>query len=198
MSEQRLEFQDRIARMSADKNAHRNSNGKIKQNYKANLGYAMTFVWAFLSGVASVILVRLVVHHMVGPVAIEDLSLAELAMNAVFAGVIILAIRMATKLNGKEHLTCQAAGLMVAFTGFHNLSHWAPEPMAALFTPEFVVQTQAITYPNTLKYRGMTFYFGPKPDQKVLSNGGQAHERRHNKTGTDFTPRGGGAFVSRL
>ncbi len=198
MSGQRADFQDRIARMSSDHHARAGGNGTaIKQNYRANLSYAMSFVWAFLSGMASVLAVRLVVHHMLGGAAIEDLSLGELAMNALFAGIIILGIRMVTKLDGKEHLTCQAFGLLVAFTGFHNLSHWTPGLMSVVYSPEFVAETQARTYPNTLIYRGMTFYFGPKPGDTVFGQG-VASDQRRDKARTNFTTRGGGAFVSGL
>lgn len=195
MSYQRTDFQDRVARMSAEHQAARPSK-KIKQDYKANTGYALSFVWAFLTGILSVFLVRLVIHHMMGGAAIEDLSFGELLMNAVFAGVIILAIRMATKLNGKEHLMCQTTGLLVAFTGFHNLSHWAPAPMSLVFSQEFVAETQGRTYANTLIYRGIVFYFGPKPGQSLFGEG--ARDDRRGTSGTDFTPRGGNAFVSRL
>ncbi|UZD92137.1 hypothetical protein [Cognatishimia activa] len=166
MSLQQTEFQERMARLNAQKQSHPKK--AIKTNYIENFGYVFSFVLAFLSGILSVILVRLVSHHMMGAAAIEDLTIGQIAINALVALGTIFAIRTALSIKSKQHLTCQIVGLWVAFMGFHNLSHWFPHPMSVIYTPEFVDHEQSRAAPNSLLFRGVPIYFGEAPEENAF------------------------------
>lgn len=124
-----------------------------------NLGYVGSLVGAFVLGLAAVFAARYILFHIAeGSHDQAPTELDMIVMGAVSIGAVFL-IGQVFQMKSAEHRGLQAAGVIVAICMFHNLSHWAPRPMAMAFSPEYVAVVQGRTPANSVWYRGFYFVF---------------------------------------
>lgn len=161
---QQAGFQDRVARLQqvqAEVSAARPApqRDSVWQNAK----YPLSFVAALLVGIAATMLGRYCQFHMLGLPAQAENPDIQMVMDNVFAGVIALVIRLSTNFSTNEHMMFKMVGVWVVILGFHNLSHWSPETMSLLFSPQYVREVTASTWPDTIIFRDAVFAFGRTP-----------------------------------
>ncbi|MDA7428834.1 hypothetical protein PGB28_10210 [Primorskyibacter aestuariivivens] len=130
--------------------------------------HALSYVWAFLLGVLSILLSRYTVYHLHGlpnevpkqfAGMVGDIAMADLIMgvDVAIGGFILVAFALAFNLATREHMFCKFVGLWVATTMMHNLVHMYPEQWTTLFSWEWVDWVRSTTDPNSILFRGMSF-----------------------------------------
>lgn len=91
-----------------------------------------------------------------GQLPLENADL-EMAVLGGIGLALSLAMAQLVRLTSKEHKALQVAGVFAMICGFHNLAHWTPGPMSALFSPAWVQQYQDEAPPNSARFRGLYF-----------------------------------------
>lgn len=134
-----------------------------------NLVYPATLLGAFVLGMFAVALghyARFVVTS--GPREMPDATLEMLLAGSV--GICIaFALAQMFRLTSKEHKAMQGAGVFLMVCTFHNLSHWAPAAMGAVFSADYVAAVTTDTGPNTFRFRGAEFVLFQTGDTAAAS-----------------------------
>src|SRR5690606_29588990 len=114
---------------------------------------------AFLLGILAVGLGRYIRFHLADGTAGDQTADTDLLITAGFGMAASFVLAQIFRLSSKEHVALQGIGVFVAICTFHNLFHWAPNPMPAAFSPGYVAEMQEIAPANTAIFRGMVFAF---------------------------------------
>ncbi len=165
---QQDEFQERLGRILAQEQrtgAPSSDYGRTTprkpvpagQEMAVNLRYPLSLAGAFLIGILAVGAVRYIRFHIAGGAAGDQTTDLDLMVTLGCGMAVSLVLALAFRLSSKEHIGLQGIGVLVAVCTFHNLFHWAPEPMAAVFSPGYVAEIQEIAPANTAVFRGMVF-----------------------------------------
>lgn len=123
----------------------------------ANALYPLSLAGAFLLGLLAVGLGRYIRFHLADGAAGDQTSDMDLLITVGFGMAASFVLAQMFRLSSKEHVGLQGVGVMVAVCTFHNLFHWAPGPMAAVFSPGYVAEMQDLAPANTAVFRGMVF-----------------------------------------
>jgi hypothetical protein len=131
---------------------------KAPPTMRENLRYPLSFVWAFLIGGLSVVVARLVRATFAedGGLAGVDPDFAMM-MDGGIGLAVGFAVRMLFRLNAKELVLAQGAGIALMIATMHNFVHTAPGLWATAFSQGWVDEVLVTTEPNTLLFRGVTF-----------------------------------------
>lgn len=124
-----------------------------------NALYPLSLAGAFLLGFVAVLVGRYVRFHVVAAPAEGHGSDLDLLVTGGIALAASFVLAQVFRLSSKEHAGLQATGVVVALAVFHNLFHWLPGPMAAVFSPDYTAQMQAVAPANTAVFRGMVLAF---------------------------------------
>lgn len=165
---QQDEFQERLGRILAQEQrtgAPSSDYGRTTprkpvpagQEIAVNLLYPLSLAGAFLLGILAVGLGRYIRFHIAGGAAGDQTTDLDLIITIGLGMAVSFVLAQAFRLSSKEHVGLQGIGVLVAACTFHNLFHWAPGPMAAVFSPGYVVEMQEIAPANTAVFRGMVF-----------------------------------------
>ncbi len=122
-----------------------------------NLAYPLSLAGAFVLGLLSVVLARYIRFHLADGAAGEQTTDIDLAITAGLGMAASFVLAQVFRLSSKEHTGLQAVGVFIGICTFHNLAHWAPAPMATVFSPEYVAALTETTPPNSAIFRGMVF-----------------------------------------
>ncbi|NGM45151.1 hypothetical protein G5B31_06325 [Rhodobacter sp. SGA-6-6] len=122
-----------------------------------NALYPLSLAGAFLLGLLAVGLGRYIRFHLADGAAGDQTSDMDLLITVGFGMAASFVLAQMFRLSSKEHVGLQGIGVMVAVCTFHNLFHWAPGPMAAVFSPGYVAEMQDLAPANTAVFRGMVF-----------------------------------------
>ena len=167
MSDGQEAFQARLSNLGAahqarqyEQTAARDSQ-RQKPQWIENLGYPASLAGAFVLGLLSVFIARYVTSH-INDGATEDPDLTLLMDGAVAFGVVFI-LRTALHMTSKEHILCKTVGIWVSLTMMHNLVHAYPGAFAVVYTPKWVEYVTTATEPNSIFFRGQSFYFGDGP-----------------------------------
>ena len=154
-------FQERVARLRAAETARMDAQPRVPDgSLRENARYPLSFVAAFAAGVLVAVLGRYCQFHMLGLPAQAENPDMQLVMDNVFAGLVAVVIRLSFDFATREHMLAKMAGVWLVIVTFHNLPHWAPAPMGALFSEAYVQQVRGQTDGNSILFRGMEFPFG--------------------------------------
>lgn len=130
-----------------------------------NLLYPLSLAGAFLLGLLAVGLGRYIRFHLADGAAGDQTADTDLMITAGLGLAVSFVLAQLFRLSSKEHVALQGIGVLAALCTFHNLFHWAPEPMAQVFSPGYVAEMQEMAPANTAVFRGMVFTFAdPAPD----------------------------------
>lgn len=124
-----------------------------------NLLYPLSLAGAFLLGLLAVGLGRYIRFHLADGAAGDQTADTDLMITAGLGLAVSFVLAQLFRLSSKEHVALQGIGVFVALCTFHNLFHWAPEPMAAVFSPGYVAEIQEMAPANSAAFRGMIFTF---------------------------------------
>lgn len=122
-----------------------------------NLGYPMSIVGAFLLGVLAVFASNYAMFHLFGADGGLEDPLFTMVGNGVLAAGLSFVLRNAMKFEGKEFATANTAGIILMVASIHNLFHFAPEPMAVVYSAEHVAMMVDTSVPYSLNYGGDYF-----------------------------------------
>ncbi len=129
-------------------------------DWRENIRYPLAFVRAFLIGAFAVFVSRYARFHLAdGSLVGEDADLVML-IDGFIATAAAFAIKEVFRIKGREFAPAQTAGVVMMVVSMHNLAHWAPTPMALIFSPEWVAEVQVYTLPNSILFRGVSFVIG--------------------------------------
>lgn len=157
-----------------------------RREVAGNLVYPASLAGAFLLGMFAVAFghyVRFVVTS--GQGELPDATL-EMLLASVIGICIAFALAQMFRLTSKEHKGMQSAGVFLMVCTFHNLSHWTPAAMGAVFSAEYVAGVTVMTRPDTFRFRGVDFVLfetgetapaaagceGAKPEVRRIGLGG--------------------------
>lgn len=124
-----------------------------------NLLYPLSLAAAFLIGILAVGLGRYIRFHLADGTAGDQTTDLDLLITAGFGMAASFVLAQMFRLSSKQHVALQGIGVFVAICTFHNLFHWVPDPMAAVFSPAYVAEMQEAAPANTAIFRGMVFAF---------------------------------------
>ncbi len=124
-----------------------------------NLLYPLSLAGAFLLGLLAVGLGRYIRFHLADGAAGDQTADLDLMITAGFGLTASFVLAQVFRLSSKEHVALQGIGVFVALCTFHNLFHWAPEPMATVFSPGYVAEMQEMAPANSAVFRGMVLAF---------------------------------------
>ena len=127
----------------------------------ANALYPLSLAGAFLLGILAVGLGRYIRFHLADGATGDQADDIDLLITAGFGMAASFVLAQMFRLSSPAHLSLQGIGVFVAICTFHNLFHWAPGPMAAVFSPGYVAGMQEMAPANTLAFRGMVFELSP-------------------------------------
>lgn len=136
----------------------------------ANALYPLSLAGAFLLGLLAVGLGRYIRFHLADGAAGDQTSDMDLLITVGFGMAASFVLAQMFRLSSKEHVGLQGIGVMVAVCTFHNLFHWAPGPMAAVFSPGYVAEMQQMAPANTAVFRSMVFNLvepPPAPEEEA-------------------------------
>lgn len=122
-----------------------------------NAAYPLSLIGAFVLGLVAVALsfyARFQV--MQGEVHLDDPGL-EMALSGGLGIALSFVLAQMFRLTSKEHKGMQSAGVFVMVCALHNLAHWAPGPMAVVFSSEWVQRVQTDSPPNSARLGGGYF-----------------------------------------
>ena len=172
---QQDEFQERLGRIVAQgqrTGAPMSDYGRTtprkpvstRNDLAVNLLYPLSLAGAFLLGILAVGLGHYARFQIADGAAGGQTTDVDLMITLGLGFAISLVLGQAFRLSSKEHIGLQGIGVFVAVCTFHNLFHWAPGPMAAVFSPAHVAAMQEIAPANTAAFRGMVFNLAePEP-----------------------------------
>lgn len=119
--------------------------------------YPLSLILAAALGVVAVIAVRLAFFHLMDASPAEQITAKDIALTAGLGFAAAFVAAQWIGLSSKLQTLGLLAGLAVALTGFHNLFHWAPSPMASAFSPEYASGIIAMAGPNTAHLAGEVY-----------------------------------------
>jgi hypothetical protein len=131
-----------------------------KREVAGNMLYPASLVAAFVIGMIAVAIGNYARFHLAGaqsPLPDADL---EMALTGFVGLCVSFALSQMFRITSKSHKAMQGAGVFLMVCTFHNLAFWAPKPMAALFSPLYVLQTAFAAEPNSFLFRGVYIPIG--------------------------------------
>jgi hypothetical protein len=124
----------------------------------SNALYPLSLVGAFGLGMVAVAIGRYARFQLwAGRDALSDDADMEMAISFGVGILLSFVLAQMFRITSKEHKGLQAIGVFVMVCAFHNFAHWAPGPMSALFSPQWVATVQTESPPNSAKFRGLYF-----------------------------------------
>lgn len=161
------DFQARLERMGAAQHVRppepeRTPGTKVKRKearpeWVENVAYTGSFVGAFFLGLLSILIARYVQFHMMGVPDPNGDADMQMMVDAGVAFMVVWFFRMLFDMKSHQHIVCKTAGLWVALCTMHNLVHLYPNVWATVFSQEWVNMTRAMSEPNSILFRGMSF-----------------------------------------
>ena len=122
-----------------------------------NAVYPLSLIGAFGLGLLAVALGYYARFQlMAGQAELDDADL-EMALSGVIGIALSFVLAQMFRLTSKEHKAMQSAGVFAMVCAFHNFAFWAPGPMTALFSPDYVARIQVTAPPNSARFRGAYF-----------------------------------------
>lgn len=124
---------------------------------RENLAYPLSIVGACLIGMFAVFAARYARFHIFGGSMVgEDADIAMLMDGALAFGVGFI-FRSFFSFESQEYITAKMVGIAAMIAVMHNFVHWAPGLFSGLFSPDYVEMTLAMTEPNSILFRGVSF-----------------------------------------
>ncbi|MBD3679334.1 MAG: hypothetical protein HUJ27_13180 [Rhodobacteraceae bacterium] len=178
--DQRLEFQQRLKRVSAETDEQdfldrsavvdtdelllqpRRPNPNVKlYDWRENIWYPLSFVWVFLGGLVAAWASRYVIYHLFWHEQVVEAFRSGVFLNTVvspyiFSKEIALAFGMSymvksmLDVEGRPYLVAQAAGIWVGAGTMHNLVHLYPDLFAMIYSREWIMMVLFGTEPNSV------------------------------------------------
>lgn len=134
--------------------------------WRENIRYPLKIAGAFLFGMLAVFVARYVRFHMNGGALTGEDADLMMMLDAGMALGVGFALTQIFRLEGKEYKTAQAFGVAAMVATMHNAVHWAPNPFAAVFSPQWVSDVQEFTEPNSILFRGVSFMLTPGEESR--------------------------------
>lgn len=154
-------FQDRLQRISQAqqlREAKQPARPGRARRFLANTVYPLSFLVASASGLIAVFAARYLRFHLVGDQSGGAVS--GTAMDIVVSIIACWAVKQMFSLDAPEFKAAQAAGIFALAFSFHNLAHWQPDMMEALFSEDWVTQQQQYAPANSISLAGLVVAFG--------------------------------------
>lgn len=124
----------------------------------SNALYPLSLAGAFLLGMFAVAVGRYARFQLwAGRETLSDDADVEMAISFGVGIMLSFVLAQLFRITSKEHKGLQAMGVFAMVCAFHNFAHWAPGPMSALFSPQWVAAVQTEAPPNSAKFRGVYF-----------------------------------------
>jgi len=157
-------FQNRIERL-AEKHAPAaaaRAQVQVIPHWSENFMYPLSLIGAALVGMLAVVLSRYVRFHLLGgSLAGDDADIAMLMDGALAAGCSFLLFTV-LRFGGAAHKAAQTFGIAAMILVMHNFVHWMPKAFDLTFSPKWTSEVIAMTEPNSLLFRGVSFALAPE------------------------------------
>ena len=121
-----------------------------------NALYPLSIVGAFAIGLLSVAFGKYARFHVAKGYSLEDPDL-DMLLTLGLGLLLSFVLSQMFRLTSVEYKAAQSAGVFAMVCVFHNFAHWAPGPMAVLFSSDHVAAIQSEAAPNSVFFRG--YYF---------------------------------------
>ncbi|AZQ68859.1 hypothetical protein EF888_18025 [Silicimonas algicola] len=157
-------FQNRIERL-AEKHAPAaaaRAQVQVIPHWSENFMYPLSLIGAALVGMLAVVLSRYVRFQLLGgSLAGDDADIAMLMDGALAAGCSFMLFTV-LRYGGAVHKAAQAFGIAAMILVMHNFVHWMPRAFDLTFSPKWTSEVIAMTEPNSLLFRGVSFALAPE------------------------------------
>ncbi len=136
----------------------------VLPDWKRGLFGKSGMVFAVLSGVLAVILVRIAMFHTTGQAMVSENADMTLAIETVAALILSFILFLVLPFKGVQYKFAQFGGVVLMISMMHNAVHSVPSIFSAMFSPEWTIEVTEVTEPNSLYLRGEIIHFvKPEP-----------------------------------
>ena len=160
-------FQNRVNRVGDGSSARAQVN--ILPDWRAPFIIPLGILLAVLTGMASVVVVRVGFFHVTGSALISNspnVTMGIETLTALFASLLFFYV---FPFRGAQYNFFQFLGVIFMISMMHNIVHKVPGPFSLAFSPEWTQIVTTVTEPNSFYLRGQSIPFVPEPEvEKTL------------------------------